>query len=115
MSEAVGCKPVVVLGSLLGVATTGLTLGAPHGGLAMLQSSQVTVAWSWSAHSAFSALAFACVPRSRYPLMVHGNRAATLAGSCISALVGQGLRPIVGLDGLFAISLVGQVWRNVTI
>lgn len=94
--------------------TTVVTFGAPPGALRMLQASQVTVAFSWASQSSFSALSFASVPPSSYQLLTHGSRGAVLGGSCVSALVGQLLRPYIGLRGLFLISIVFQFLAFVT-
>eukprot|EP00850_Spirogloea_muscicola_P016885 SM000140S00634 [mRNA] locus=s140:272814:280016:- [translate_table: standard] len=110
LSEALGCKPVVVAGSAAGLATVALTLGAPTGaGRAWLQAGQVTVAFAFASHAAFAALVFGCVQRSQYRLGAHGSKAAALAGICVSALAGQLLRQQLGLDLLFLLSLLSQL------
>eukprot|EP00850_Spirogloea_muscicola_P003401 SM000013S26570 [mRNA] locus=s13:1142326:1144859:- [translate_table: standard] len=110
LSEALGCKPVVVAGSAAGLATVALTLGAPAGASrAWLQAGQVTVAFAFASHAAFAALVFGCVQRSQYRLGAHGSKAAALAGICLSALAGQLLRQQLGLDLLFLLSLLGQL------
>ncbi|CAI7901959.1 unnamed protein product [Closterium sp. NIES-54] len=76
--------------------------------LTFLQTSQVTFALSFAAHSAFAALSLASLPRSHYTLASHGNHAATLAGSCLSGLLGRVMARHVSLLVLFIVSLVCQ-------
>jgi len=104
-----GCKPVVFVGAVCACVTVAITL-LPRLAPASLAASQVAVACSFASHQAFTALAFATLPRSRFPAFAHGAKAVAMASNCASALLGQIARTksAVSVEALFYVSLATQ-------
>ena len=106
-ARVVGCKPAVVFGATCACATVGATLAVPAA--APLLASQALAAVSFAAHQAATGLAFATLPRERFPAAAHALKAVTMASNCVSALVGQLARETdAPLVALFLVSLVAQ-------
>lgn len=104
-----GCKTVVFVGAVCACVTVAITL-LPRLAPASLAASQVAVACSFASHQAFTALAFATLPRSRFPAFAHGAKAVAMASNCASALLGQIARTksAVSVEALFYVSLATQ-------
>ena len=98
-----GCKIVVVLGALCGLATTVLTLFSRS--LVLLQVSQVSAAFYFAGLIAFDALQFDGMSLGTFQLVSHLTKGFTLASCCVSSLLGQCLRGYVGDRALFAMTL----------
>ena len=103
LCRLLGCKAVVVLGSLCSLATTVLTINTHS--LLLLQVGQGLIAFSFASCIAFDALQFNGVRQKKFQLVSHFTKGFTLASCCASSLLGQSLRRHFGDKNLFAITL----------